>query len=182
MAASTTNQPRRLALQNSQASAYAADRMDLLRATFRSRRTAAGQENLVQREWCLFDNLAPIFAAADCKWLLCPAHTAVHSQPEPSQVSAPARAGGADCGRSNRSVNRAWTCFSRSSESQNRMRPDLIMATWSETRSTSASRCDENSTVRPSSAIVRMMAPRMSRRTIGSRPDDGSSSSSSSGR
>ncbi len=36
--------------------------------------------------------------------------------------------------------------------------------------------------MRPSSATVRMMAPRMSRRTTGSKPELGSSSSSSSGR
>src|SRR5437588_760006 len=56
------------------------------------------------------------------------------------------------------------------------------MVTWSETRSTSCSRCDENRTVRPSSAMARMIASRMSRRTIGSSPADGSSSTSNSGR
>ena len=40
----------------------------------------------------------------------------------------------------------------------------------------------EGGTVRPSSAIVRMIAPKMSRRTTGSSPDDGSSSTSKSGR
>ena len=56
------------------------------------------------------------------------------------------------------------------------------MATESATRSTSSNKCEENNTVRPSSATVRTMAARMSRRTTASNPDDGSSSSSNSGR
>ena len=39
--------------------------------------------------------------------------------------------------------------------------PWLIIVTWSATRSTSSSKCDEKSTVRPSWAIVRMTAPRI---------------------
>ena len=49
-------------------------------------------------------------------------------------------------------------------------------------RSTSSSRCDEKITVRPSSATVRTMASRMSRCTATSRPEEGSSRISSSGR
>ena len=69
-----------------------------------------------------------------------------------------------------------------SSGSQSTIRPRSISATWSDTRSTSSSKCDEKRTVRPSSAIVRMIAARISRRTIGSSPVDGSSRTKSSGR
>ena len=85
-------------------------------------------------------------------------------------------------GSSNRSVSRRCDALIVSSDSQSTIRPRSRSATWSDTRSTSSSKCDEKSTVRPSSAIVRMIAARISRRTIGSRPVDGSSSTKSSGR
>ena len=79
-------------------------------------------------------------------------------------------------------ARRRCDCLMVSSGPLRAILPWLIIVTWSATGSTSSSRCDEKSTVRPSSAMVRMMAPSMSRRTTGSRPVDGSSSTNNSGR
>ena len=55
------------------------------------------------------------------------------------------------------------------------------MATWSATRSTSWTKCDEKNTVRPSALMTWMMLSSTSRRTITSSPEAGSSRINNSG-
>src|SRR5437879_6214418 len=69
--------------------------------------------------------------------------TADHSRPPPSQPNIPATSGGFGLGPSKRTVSSRWVSRTSSSGPCTTTRPRSSRATWSETRSTSSSRCDE---------------------------------------
>ncbi len=183
-AADAATTPRRCRSQSCQAIAVAGERMrigSVLHGDGQPR-PDAGHEDLVERRDVLLDDAGPEpgrlagdlldRAAADPRPLL--------AEALPEQRAAQRRR--LRRGSSNRSVSLRCDALTSSSGPHRTTRPRSIIATWSDTRSTSSSRCDEKMTVRPSSAIVRMIAARISRLTTGSRPVEGSSRTSSSGR
>ena len=101
--------------------------------------------------------------------------------PAPSQRTVPSSSGGAARASEKRRTTRRWARRTASRSSQNRISPPWIIATRSAMRSISVRRWEEKRTLRPSSATARMTTRRMSRRTIGSRPEESSSRASRSG-
>src|SRR5690606_34566832 len=150
-----------------------------LRCALRPLRATKISSSVASRELSTLPPQALICRAKSSRLVLC---MAVQLRPAPLHISNPSSGGRLDRGSAKRSTVWWWPLRISSRSPLIVTRPSWISVTWSQVRSISCSRWEENTTLRPSPATVRMMASMMSRRTTTSSPLDGSSSMRSWGR